>query len=83
MSTQVETEIREQPDALARTLAGVRPSVVELAREVSRRKIEWVMIAARVSPETKHYLAEEQARTNQSLGAILDEAARVHREFME
>ena len=47
MMTQVETEIREQPDALARTLAGIRPSVVELAREVRRRKIEWVMIAAR------------------------------------
>jgi glutamine---fructose-6-phosphate transaminase (isomerizing) len=47
MSTLVETEIREQPDALARTLAGVRPSVVELAREVRLRKIEWVMIAAR------------------------------------
>jgi glucosamine--fructose-6-phosphate aminotransferase (isomerizing) len=45
--TQVETEIREQPDALARTLDGTRPAVIELAREVGRRKIEWVMIAAR------------------------------------
>ncbi len=47
MSTQVETEIREQPGALARTITGARPAVIELAREVRRRKIEWVMIAAR------------------------------------
>jgi len=47
MITQVETEIREQPEALARTIAGVRPAVIELASEVRRRKVEWVMIAAR------------------------------------
>lgn len=41
-----------------------------------------VLIAARVSPETKQYLDEEQARTRQSLGVVLDEATRVHREIM-
>jgi glucosamine--fructose-6-phosphate aminotransferase (isomerizing) len=47
MGTQVEREVREQPDAIARTLAGARTAVGDLAREVQRRKIEWVMIAAR------------------------------------
>lgn len=47
MGTQVEREIREQPQALARTVEGVRAAAAELAREVRRRKIEWAMIAAR------------------------------------
>jgi glucosamine--fructose-6-phosphate aminotransferase (isomerizing) len=47
MSTQVEREIHEQPQALARTLEGARGATVDLAREVRRRGIEWVMIAAR------------------------------------
>jgi glucosamine--fructose-6-phosphate aminotransferase (isomerizing) len=47
MSTQVETEIREQPQALARTVEGVRGAAAGLAQDVRRRKIEWVMIAAR------------------------------------
>jgi glucosamine--fructose-6-phosphate aminotransferase (isomerizing) len=47
MSTQVELEIREQPDAIARTLAGARDAVAGLAGEVKHRGVEWVMIAAR------------------------------------
>ncbi len=47
MRAQVEIEIREQPQALARTVEGVRSAAAALAQDVRRRKIEWVMIAAR------------------------------------
>jgi len=47
MNTQVEREIHEQPRAIARTLEGARGPAADLVREIRRRRIEWVMIAAR------------------------------------
>ena len=47
MSTQLEKEIREQPEALARTLEASRSAVEGLCKDIRSRDICHVMIAAR------------------------------------
>ena len=47
MTTQLEKEIKEQPEAIARTLEESRAPVEKLCRDIRARDIDYVMIAAR------------------------------------
>lgn len=49
--SHLEIEIREQPAVLERLMAQEWPAVRELAREISARKVRYVMIAARGSSD--------------------------------
>ena len=51
MSTQLEEEIREQPRAIERILRSSRGAIDELCRQIRKRDIVYIMIAARGSSD--------------------------------